>query len=47
MGKLSPVVKDKIIEQNDVEQLYFDDAVRYFCKKSKEDSYKQLARVRS
>lgn len=47
MGNLLPWVKDKIIDQNNVEQLYFEDVICYFQNKYKEDRYMQLAGVRS
>lgn len=47
MGKLSHGVRDKIIEVNDVDHLFFEDVISYFRKKYKEDSYKELTRVKS
>lgn len=46
MGKLSSVMRDKIVELNDVEQHYFQDVIIYLRKKC-EDSYRQLNRARS
>lgn len=47
VGKLLLAIRDKIIELNDVEQLYFQDVISYFRKKHKEDSYRLLTRARS
>lgn len=47
MGKLSHMVRDRIIEMSDVDQLLFQDVINYFFKKCKEDSYKKLSSTRS
>lgn len=47
MGKLSPVLRDKNNELNDVDQILFQDVINCFCKKYKEDSYKQPTEAQS